>query len=194
MENEIEYIYPATSLQQGFIYHALSQSEDDAYRIQILTDYHSPLDVDVYVKAWEYCILQYPILRTAFNWDESMIQLICKYGKLNHQFHDISHLPSAEERDAAIKHIQVEDRKKSFDLSQPTLLRLHIIKQSDNFYTVLKNVHHSIADGWSESVLSSSLHGYYKQLKENKIPTVKVDTAYMDSQEYITDHSDRVQG
>ena len=193
MENEIEYIYPATSLQQGFIYHALSQPEDDAYRIQILIDYHSALDVDLYIKAWEYCISQYPILRTAFNWDESIIQLVCKYGKLNYQVHDLTHLHSTEERDEAIKAIQIADRKKNFDLSQPTLLRLHIIKQSESFYTVLKNVHHSIADGWSESVLSSSLHEYYKQLKENKVPVVKVDTAYIESQEYITDNSDRIQ-
>ena len=38
--NEIIGIYPANSLQQGFIYHALGFAGDDAYRVQMLWDYH----------------------------------------------------------------------------------------------------------------------------------------------------------
>ena len=34
--NSIAAIYPATSLQQGFIYHALRNPSDDAYRVQVL--------------------------------------------------------------------------------------------------------------------------------------------------------------
>lgn len=173
MKNEIEYIYPATSLQQGFIYHALSQVEDDAYRVQILLDYHEALDVPKYLKAWEYCIEQYPILRTGFNWEEEVIQIIYKYGKLDSMMHDVSHLNSQEQRDEAIEGIRKEDRKRSFDLSLPTLLRLHIIKQSDVYYTVLKNTHHSITDGWSEPVLLASLHQFYQELADGKLPKIK---------------------
>ncbi|WP_299249955.1 condensation domain-containing protein, partial [uncultured Aquimarina sp.] len=75
MKNKVEHIYPANSLQQGFIYHALSQPTDDAYRVQVLYDYHFALDVDKYLEAWKACISEYPILRTAFNWEEDIIQI-----------------------------------------------------------------------------------------------------------------------
>ena len=44
--SEIQAIYPANSLQQGFIFHVLSQPLDDAYRVQSLFDYYHALDID----------------------------------------------------------------------------------------------------------------------------------------------------
>jgi amino acid adenylation domain-containing protein/non-ribosomal peptide synthase protein (TIGR01720 family) len=191
-QNGIAHIYTATSLQQGFIYHALSQSEDDAYRVQVLYDYHQGLDVDKYIEAWELCIAQYPILRTAFNWEEELVQIIYKRGKLNWKFHDISHLESQAERDAAIEAIQIEDRKQGFDLSKPTLLRLHIMKQSVEYYTVLKSEHHSISDGWSVPILLTSIHQNYQALVVGKQVSVKEDTAYLTAQQYISSNRESV--
>ncbi|WKL50105.1 amino acid adenylation domain-containing protein [Flavobacterium pectinovorum] len=191
--NEVKYIYPATSLQQGFIYHALSQPDDDAYRVQQLDDYHEPLDVDKYLQAWKNCILQYPILRTAFNWEEDIIQIIYKEGNLEHTFVDISSLVTQEEKDAAIALLQTQDRKRGFDFGSPTLLRLCIIKQSEDYYTVLRNTHHSIADGWSGPVLLASLHGYYQLLIDNQPVSIKEDTAYVSAQEYIYRHKRDIQ-
>ena len=192
MKNEIEYIYPATSLQQGFIYHALSHPDDDAYRIQVLMDYQEKLDVSLYIKAWEYCIAQYPILRTAFNWEEDIIQIIYKQGKLDYQLHDVSQIISQQKRDEAIEAIQDQDRRQGFDFSNPTLFRLHIIKQASNYYSVLKTEHHSISDGWSETILLSTLHHYYKALRNKKKITIKEDTAYPQAQEYINKHKNTI--
>ncbi|WP_196244441.1 hypothetical protein, partial [Xenorhabdus bovienii] len=50
--NKIEAIFPATSLQQGFVYHHLAQPQDDAYRVQLLLDYHDRLDFAAYQQAW----------------------------------------------------------------------------------------------------------------------------------------------
>jgi amino acid adenylation domain-containing protein/non-ribosomal peptide synthase protein (TIGR01720 family) len=191
-KNHITHIFPATSLQQGFIYHALSQSEDDAYRVQQANDYYEPLDINLYLKAWEYCILQYPILRTAFNWEENIIQIIYKQGKLNYQIHDISQFPTQKEKDEQIKDIQENDRKRNFDLEQPTLLRLHIVKQAHDHYTIIKTVHHSVSDGWSGPILLENLHSYYLQLIKGKLPQVNVDTAYVQTQEYINKHKENV--
>ena len=192
MKNEIKYIYPATSLQQGFIFHSLNQPTDDAYRVQELLDYHQHLNVEIYIKAWEYCIAKYPSLRIAFDWEEDIIQLIYKYGKLDYQFHDVTHILNQHDRDIAIESIQKEDRKKGFDLSQPTLLRLHIIKQAEDVYTVLKTQHHSILDGWSGPVLFASVQQFYQQLKDNKKIVVTEDRAYLETQEYIAKNKKQV--
>ncbi|MCX7124414.1 MAG: amino acid adenylation domain-containing protein, partial [Gammaproteobacteria bacterium] len=84
-DRKIEAVYPANSLQQGFIYHAISQPQNDAYRIQFLMDYYSPLDIEVYKNAWIFTIKKNPILRTYFNWDESFIQIVNTQGNFYFQ-------------------------------------------------------------------------------------------------------------
>ncbi len=184
-ENEIVSVYPATSLQQGFIYHHLSYPEDDAYRVQLLYDYNRRLDTVRYKEAWEYCIARYPILRTAFNWEEELIQITYKKGSLAFMHHDVSHLTDSDDRNKAIDAIQEADRQQRFDLTRPSLLRLHIIKHSEEQYTILKSEHHSIADGWSGPVLLTAVHQYYEALTNGGKLIVKEDIAYLHVQDYI---------
>ena len=192
--NRIAYIYPANSLQQGFIYQALSQPEDDAYRVQLLFDYHQTLDVKCYVKAWELAIRQYPILRTAFNWEEEIIQVIYEQGKLIYCYQDLSHLDKPFQ-EQAIDEIQQTDRSKGYDLRKAELLRIYIIKLQSDHYVILKSEHHSIADGWSGPILLKQVHDYYHQLREGdaKKLIVKEDQAYLLSQDYYHRHQKEVQ-
>ncbi|KFF74857.1 hypothetical protein HX13_12790 [Chryseobacterium sp. P1-3] len=46
-KGEIEGVYLANSLQEGFVYHALNQGEkDDAYRVQLMWDYQAKINTD----------------------------------------------------------------------------------------------------------------------------------------------------
>jgi len=192
--NEIQAIYPANSLQQGFVYHALSQQTDDAYRVQSLFDYHEALDVDKYIQSWQYCIEQYPILRTGFNWEEEIIQIVYQKGKLSYEVHDISHLTSQQERDQALEQIRMSDRSKGFDLRQPCQLRLHIIRQRAEYFTVLKTEHHIVSDGWSGPILFMNLHKHYEALQKGKIVRIQEDQAYLNTQAYIARNRISLQG
>jgi len=187
MKNKVLKIYPATSLQQGFIYHALRNPSDDAYRVQVLYDYNTPLDIKAYLASWEACIAEYPILRTAFNWKEDLIQVVYKKGNLNYTIHDLSEL-SEDLRKEKVKEIQELDRTKEFDLTKPTLLRLHIIKHSNSYYTILKSEHHSVSDGWSGPVLLQRLHAHYHAILDGRQLKFQEDTAYLEAQDYIFKH------
>ena len=200
--HEIEAIYPATSLQQGFIYHYLSQPQDDAYRVQVLLDYHQALDVAAYQQAWSLASLRYPILRTAFDWQETLLQVITAPGSIgpkNFTFKDISELPGPA-RDQAINAIQREDREIAFDLSEPGLVRFTLIKQSAEHYTVLKTEHHSIADGWSGPVLLKSVHDDYNRLTRGSASAAELalevvpESAYLAAQEYYQQHATTTRG
>ncbi|MDR7132767.1 hypothetical protein J2X69_005141, partial [Algoriphagus sp. 4150] len=192
MKNKITNIYPANSLQQGFIYHALTQQDDDTYILQQVFDYHEELKVDLYLKAWELCIAQYPILRTAFNWKEQVVQIIYQYGRVEFEITDLSNFSDQQAREFRIKTILKTERKKKFDLSKPSLFRLQIIKQSENWYTVVKTEHHVIAEGWSALVLLQRLHQYYQLLLLGKNVPVYEDRAYIKSQEYISANRSRL--
>ena len=182
----ISAIYGANSLQQGFIYHALSHAQDDAYRVQILIDYPHEIEVEHFKRAWEYAIATYPILRTSFNWEEMPVQLIHKTAVLDFNLHDCS---DCSDLQAEINHIQTHDRQQAFDLTTPSLMRLHLIKQSEHHYTLLKSEHHSIADGWSEPVLLARVAEYYGALQRGEAISIQEDTAYLEAQEYYARHT-----
>ncbi|MBS0359507.1 MAG: amino acid adenylation domain-containing protein, partial [Proteobacteria bacterium] len=184
LNNPIEAIFPANSLQQGFIYHALSQPEDDAYRVQLILDYHQKINIKNYEKSWGLATEVYPILRTAFNWEEQPIQIIYKHSKPLFEYVDISHLSDQSSRDFKIEELIKSDRVKAFDLSIPCLLRLTLIKQSDQCYTLIKTEHHSIADGWSGPILLNRVHKIYQQLQLHTLPSMQVDEAYLMTQKY----------
>ncbi|MCM0151737.1 amino acid adenylation domain-containing protein, partial [Photobacterium galatheae] len=186
----IEAIYPASSLQQGFIYHQLSQPEDDAYCVQLLMDYHCALDVATYRAAWQLAAERFPVLRTAFDWQEALLQVILTpsgAGEPDMDVVDISYLPEAA-REAEIRRLQQADRAKGFDLTQPGLFRLSLIRHHETHYTLLKTEHHSIADGWSGPVLWQAVHTHYQQLCQGQTPVITVDEAYTGTQQYHLAH------
>lgn len=189
----IEAIFPASSLQQGFVYHYLNCPDDNAYRIQLLLDYKAELDLTLYKEAWRLASVRYPILRVAFNWDREILQIVTtKPGITDSHFNfvDISDL-SAEQKIEKIESIQRQDLEQPFDLTKPGLIRFTVMKQSESLFTVLKTEHHSIADGWSGPLLLNTVHSYYDQLKAGETPIVEVDKAYMEVQAYNRDNIDK---
>jgi len=186
--DQIDAIYLANSLQQGFIYHALTQQDDDAYRVQVLIDYPHALNTEYFKQAWQLAIDTYPILRSSFNWKEVPLQLIHKSASLPFILHDLSAMEQGAEIDAAIDKIQQQDRKLAFDLTCPPLLRLHLIKQHEQHFTLLKSEHHSISDGWSFPLLLHKVHEYYGNLLNGKKIQVEVDQAYPLAQQYYAQH------
>lgn len=186
-QNSIEAIYPATSLQQGFIYHYLSQPNDDAYRVQVLWDYHLSLDISVFKKAWLLTAKNFAALRMGFDWQQQILQVISTESAIDagaFEVVDLSHL-SVTAREKAINNITLSEREKPFDLSKPGLLRFTIIKQSEALYTVIRTEHHAISDGWSGPLMLKAVHHYYNQLKLGKTPHIEVDSAYHDAQRYL---------
>ncbi|MGS0630316.1 non-ribosomal peptide synthetase, partial [Photorhabdus asymbiotica] len=188
--NKIETIFPATSLQQGFVYHHLTQPQDDAYRVQLLLDYHTNINFTVYQQAWSLASLRFPILRTAFDWEGKILQIVttgASIGPLNFKFKDISQLPK-EDRNKAIDEIQQHDRILPFDLSQPGLIRFTFIRQDEQLVTILLTQHHCITDGWSNPILLQAVHEYYNQLIKGQKPQIVVEQTYLATQQYHLDH------
>ncbi|WP_038191750.1 condensation domain-containing protein, partial [Xenorhabdus bovienii] len=189
---QIEALYPATSLQQGFVYHYLAQPQDDAYRVQLLLDYHDRLDFAAYQQAWALASLRFPVLRTAFDWEGEVLQIVTEgasIGPANFTIKDIRSLP-AEERDRAIEELQQNDRAQPFDLHHPGLIRFTLIRQQAQRVTVLITQHHCIADGWSTPILLQTVHEYYNALVQGRVLPKGVDTAYLATQQYHLDHKE----
>lgn len=185
LEHEVEAIFLANSLQQGFIYHAISQGdEDEAYRSQLLWDYHSPLDEAKLRLAWQLAQQKYPALRLRFSWDETLLQIVDKEGKVNWHFVDVAHLDEPAQQ-ATFKQLLAQDKQEVYDLTKGNLFRIYLIKYSDNFYRCIFNNHHAILDGWSNPLLLGFVHDTYLKLLTDTSPQLIEDTCYLKAQDYL---------
>jgi amino acid adenylation domain-containing protein len=188
----IEVIYPANSLQQGFIYHHLRHPDDEAYRTQMSWEYHEPLDWEIYQQAWQMAVQRYPILRTAFHWESALLQIIYQTGELQADFYDLSHLSQTEQA-KTVNRIEKNDREAPFHLNQPQLLRLSLLKHNDHHYTLIQTAHHSILDGWSWPILLDTIHTIYTDLKQSIPVQITEELTYLKAQEYYIENQKIVQ-
>ena len=180
-KKNISNIFLATSLQRGFIYHALSEPDDDAYRVQSVLDLNLKLNIECYRQAWQCVLDQSPGLRVGFNWDHELLQIIYRDIPIN-----FTHIDLSDEKDSEslIESYQHTERLKPFDLERPPLFRLLVLQHSDNSFTLIKTQHHSISDGWSGPLVMSRVHHYYEQLVKGQTVTVSEDRSYLDAQRY----------
>ncbi|RNA62516.1 amino acid adenylation domain-containing protein [Chryseobacterium nematophagum] len=185
---EIESVYLASSLQEGFIYHALSQGDvDDSYRVQLLWDYHGVVDLDKLKESWEYVQKKHPVLRTRFDWSESIVQVVDKIGSVDWRCIDLSGYDE-KEREDKLKSIVQKDREEEYDLSRSGLFRVYLCQHSEIHYTCIFSNHHAILDGWSMPVLFNDIHTTYLTLLQGEVVASMVDISYGESQKYLQSH------
>ncbi len=184
IDNEIQAIYVANSLQAGFIYHYLSKSEgDDAYKVQLLWKYKSQVNEDYFIQSWQQALDSYPGLRVRFNWEEEIVQIIDKKVTLDYRFRDIQHKRNKEK---AIEGIRIADRKEDYDLAKGNLLRVYLIQVDKEEFVVLYSNHHAISDGWSNPNLLNYIHEVYNSLINQNTPVELLEEqAYLRAQEYL---------
>ncbi|UHO38302.1 amino acid adenylation domain-containing protein [Chryseobacterium capnotolerans] len=184
-KGEIEGVYLANSLQEGFVYHALNQGEtDDAYRVQLMWEYRAKINPEKLKNSWKLTQAQYPSLRVRFDWNGEIVQVIDKEGQLDWRYEDISAM-SEEAQEEWIKEITHNDRFEAYDLSAGNLFRVYLFKRSEEYYSCLFSNHHAILDGWSMPVIMNSVHDAYLHQLHGQEPTLLADHAYAASQKYL---------
>nr|WP_260232358.1 non-ribosomal peptide synthetase [Chryseobacterium lactis] len=187
---EIEGVYLANSLQEGFVYHALNQGEkDDAYRVQLMWDYHTEINLEHLQKSWRLTQDHYPSLRLRFDWNGEIVQIIDKEGRVDWRYKDISHL-NEEEQEALMTEVTAQDRFEIYDLSKGSLFRIYLFKRNEKQYSCLFSNHHAILDGWSMPVILNGVHDTYLNLIRNQAPNLIKDEAYPVSQKYLQKHKE----
>ncbi|MFY0577930.1 amino acid adenylation domain-containing protein [Cystobacter fuscus] len=187
-ERDIEEVFLANSLQQGFIYHALQQGHvDEAYRVQAVWEYQSALDPALLEQAWSLTQQAHGSLRLRFDWSEELLQIIDRRGQLHWHYEDLSGLAPARQ-DEAFERLLEQDRTTPYDLAAGSLFRVYLLKRGPQRYTCLFNTHHAILDGWSSPLLLDTLHAFYLALKEGRPCEMPLDS-YPASQRYLQRHT-----
>ncbi|MCI0731616.1 MAG: condensation domain-containing protein, partial [Chloroflexi bacterium] len=166
----MEDIYPLTPAQQGMFFHALYQPESEVYFGQSNLVLSSALDVAAFKQAWQQVVARHPILRTSFVWEgvDEALQVVHREVALPWKQEDWRGLPAGS-REARWKADLEADRKRGFDLSQAPVMRLALIRVSDEAYYFAWSTHHVVLDGWSLSVLLREVFATYEALAKGQV-------------------------
>lgn len=163
-KQNIANIYPLTPLQEGFLFHALS-NQDDSYVQQIAYLLKGRFDSQRFNQVWDKLFERHEILRALFfhTGAERPLQVILKKQRPVFESIDLRHL-EAQEQLQRRRQIKSKDRKRGFRLQQDCLMRFTLLQLSDDLTEVIWTHHHIILDGWSLGILLAECTALYENL------------------------------
>ena len=160
---QVEDIYPLSPMQQGMLFHSLRDPSSGVYVEQISFRVPSGLVVPAFKDAWSQVLDRHPILRSAFVWGDVQepLQIVRKGAALRWVEEDWRGTPAGE-RGARLSAFLEEDRSRGFDFSAAPLVRLALLRLTDETYQFVWSFHHLLLDGWSLPVVLRDVLGYYQ--------------------------------
>ena len=106
-------------------------------------------------------IARHEVLRTGFDIrDGEPVQIVPTHVQLPLCMTDLSAIPP-EHRLAEARRLTHKQATATFDLRQPPLLRMHLLRLDVHEHWLVLNMHHAIADGWSTPILLRDLAAFY---------------------------------
>jgi len=177
--NGVEDIYPLSPMQR--LFYSMEAANSRVGFEQWHFTFTGPLNVDAFKHAWEQVTRRHSILRSAFLSDglDEPVQLVLRQVSLTWTEHDWrSHAPDEQQR--RIASVLEQDRQRNFNLSQPPLMRLVLIRVTEDAYHLVWSTHHLLIDGWSWPVLFNELSACYDAARRDAVPQLATPCLYRD--------------
>lgn len=163
-KQNVEDILPLTNMQEGILFHYLSNESSREYCEQLRLNLSGHIDTNIIKKAWNIVIESNEALRTFFRWEkvEKPIQIILKHYETPIREYDFSNCAN-ETKFSLVENIIKKDLEEGIDIRlEPfriTLCRL----SEDNCEMIITN-HHIIYDGWSNAIVLKEFSEIYNNI------------------------------
>ncbi|MCA8351009.1 non-ribosomal peptide synthetase [Burkholderia cepacia] len=155
----IDDVYPLSPMQQGILFHALFAPGHASYVNQLVAT-AAALDADRLVAAFEASVARHDILRTSVMPDEAA-PLQCVHRHARMPVEQLDWRTRGDTLDADFDAWLAADRARGFDWREPPLMRLTLIRVTDDAWRVVWTRHHVLLDGWSTArLLADVLRDY----------------------------------
>jgi glycosyltransferase involved in cell wall biosynthesis len=129
-----------------------------------------PLDPRVLERSLNEVIRRHETLRTRFSTVKGYpVQVIAPFEPARLPVTDLSGMPEAEREEEA-RRLAREDEREGFDLARGPLMRVGVLRLSDDDHVLLLTMHHIISDAWSMNVFVRDLSMYYLAFAAGKEP------------------------
>ncbi len=178
---QLEDIYDLSPVQQGMLFHTLSNSERAAYTEQVCVELRGDLDVEIFEQAWQHVIAQHTSLRTSFAWRglSRPLQIVHQRLEITVDCHDRQDLMPDEQQNRLQEFLNC-DRERGLDLSEPPLMRLTLIRSSRDSYYFVWTHHHIVLDGWSLPLVVNEVLQHYGSVRAGRKPAKAARRPYRD--------------
>nr|WP_255408056.1 non-ribosomal peptide synthase/polyketide synthase [Chitinophaga sp. MD30] len=183
--NQVNGLFRLSNLQEGMLFHTLYNPDSITYREQLSAEL-SLLDTGIFIRSWELLLDRFSILRSGFYVEDFSILVQCEYKKvpLPVTILDYSAMEEQQQQEAVRAYEQM-DLQRGFDLENPPLMRISLIKTATAKYRLLWTYHHILLDGWSMPVLMEDLLDTYEALAAGKQVEVGPVDRYGDYIHYL---------
>ena len=138
-----------------------------AYNLCSATQLTGRLDVPALHRSFNEIIMRHEALRTVFKAvDGEPLQIILPSLTLELPIVDLRGIASDTERDHELRRLCTAEAQRSFDLARGPLLRITLLRLSEEEYILLRTIHHVVFDGWSSGILAQELAAFYKAFSD----------------------------
>ncbi|WP_330277064.1 amino acid adenylation domain-containing protein [Lentzea sp. NBC_00516] len=160
----VEDVYPLTPVQQGMLFHSLSEREaGDVYLSRFSMVLDDVTDHEALAQAWQRVADRTPVLRTEVVWQDvpEPLQVVRAPGlPLPMEHHDLRGL-SPDERRSRVRSLWDEHSARELDLGTAPLMWLVFLRLDDSRVQVFWFSHHILLDGWSFAGVLSDVFEQY---------------------------------
>ncbi|MDR6503212.1 amino acid adenylation domain-containing protein/non-ribosomal peptide synthase protein (TIGR01720 family) [Burkholderia ambifaria] len=155
----IDDVYPLSPMQQGILFHALFAPGHASYVNQLVAT-ATALDAERLINAFDASVARHDILRTSVMPDEAA-PLQCVHRHARMPVEQLDWRTRGDTLDADFDAWLAADRARGFDWREPPLMRLTLIRVTDDAWRVVWTRHHVLLDGWSTArLLADVLRDY----------------------------------
>ncbi|WP_185879214.1 non-ribosomal peptide synthase/polyketide synthase [Pseudomonas aeruginosa] len=155
----LEHLYSLSPMQQGMLFLGLNSPDAELYinQLSIAVD---GLDPQRLQRAWSAVAQRHEVLRSGFLWldQEEPLQFVLADPGLPFEVLDWRGRAISDE---ALEQVAQQERRKGFDLGQPPLQRVRLLRLGEDRYQLIWTYHHILIDGWSTSQLFGEILELY---------------------------------
>jgi amino acid adenylation domain-containing protein len=168
-------------MQQGMLFHTVSVPGSDVYVQQLACVLRGELQASAFRTAWETILERHAPLRTAFAWTglPEPLQVVGRRVRLPLESLDWHDVP-IELRAERLAMLRQDGRRRGFDLARAPLMRLTLVRLSDDTHHLIWTWHHTILDAWSVPVILEEVFAAYDALCEGRLPALAAVRPYGD--------------
>lgn len=179
--DHIESIYPLSPMQEGMLFHTLMNPGTGIYVMQNRYLLEGELNYEAFVQAWEVVFDRHPVLRTSFVWKSQKrplqaVQKRVEVPIVSLDWRGQSRREQIEKLDAELD----RELRTGFDFAKASLMRLWLIRLTDDRYQFVHSFHHILLDEWCISLLLMDFLGHYGSLVRGESVTREKPRPYRD--------------
>lgn len=175
----IEDVYPVVPIQEAFLAYGSALNRLQTGFEQKVFSIRGSFDVEAFAEAWRELIRRHAILRSAFVTHGRGWQVVFRHVGVDVNSCDWREMP-AEGQLNEIAEFLAQDRRKGFDISRPPMMRVTVLRLSEDRYEIVWSYHHLLLDAWCRDIVFKEALALFSARASGKSAQLPARQSYRD--------------